>query len=486
MSLISSFRVVRMDWNVLPMQTRFPFKYGIASMTHLPHLFASATVEINHCVVRGIASDGLPPKWFTKIPQSTFESDLMTDLAVIQRVGAIAESMQVSGNFFDFWIQLYTRHKSEWSAAGIPSLLGNFALSLVERSALDAIARHFDIPLHRLILDNSLGLDLSAINPQLCGLELHHFLPHSPLNRTRVRHTIGLGDPLSEADVSPENRPDDGLPFHLIENIHCYGLTHFKIKICGNIDVDKPRLETIADILRRVVGTSCRFTLDGNEQFLSFSHFRESWEALQESAGIRDFFSEGLIFVEQPVHRSKALDPSIQQELMDWKNHPPFIIDEADGDLDSTPQALQLGYSGTSHKNCKGIVKGLANAAYLFHWQNSTGHKTLLSGEDLANVGPVALLQDLALMNLLGIHHVERNGHHYFNGLSAIPESMQQDVLTHHPDLYHKSQSGCPTLRIQMGFLESASVNDAPFGCNPWIDSSQFSTLRNWMDANLA
>ena len=33
--------------------------------------------------------------------------------------------------------------------------------------------------------------------------------------------------------------------------------------------------------------------------------------------------------------------------------------------LDSLPTALALGYVGTSHKNCKGIVKGIANACLL-------------------------------------------------------------------------------------------------------------------------
>ena len=34
-----------------------------------------------------------------------------------------------------------------------------------------------------------------------------------------------------------------------------------------------------------------------------------------------------------------------------------------------------------------------------------------MSGEDLANVGPVALLNDLAVMSVLGVEDVERNGH---------------------------------------------------------------------------
>ena len=62
-----------------------------------------------------------------------------------------------------------------------------------------------------------------------------------------------------------------------------------------------------------------------------------------------------------------------------------------------------------------------------------------MSGEDLANIGPVALLQDLAVVASLGVRSVERNGHHYFAGLSAFPRAVQQQILTHHGDLYERT-----------------------------------------------
>ena len=66
------------------------------------------------------------------------------------------------------------------------------------------------------------------------------------------------------------------------------------------------------------------------------------------------------------------------------------------------------GYAGTSHKNCKGIFKGLINRC-LIEQRRSDGETTIMSGEDLCNVGPVALLQDLAVCAALGIESVERN-----------------------------------------------------------------------------
>jgi hypothetical protein len=158
-----------------------------------------------------------------------------------------------------------------------------------------------------------------------------------------------------------------------------------------------------------------------------------------------------------------------------------MIIDESDGELESLPQALGLGYAGTSHKNCKGVFKGVANACLLLHRQpDPAGPGHVLSGEDLANIGPVALLQDLAVDAALGIRSVERNGHHYFAGLSMFPAAVQRQVLEHHADLYHPSRDCWPTLRIEDGSIQVQSVVEAPFGFRPRLDVEQFATLADW------
>ncbi len=61
-----TIRVLDSQLYVHNMRTRFPFRYGIASMTALPHLFVRLLVEVDGVEQWGIASDGLAPKWFTK------------------------------------------------------------------------------------------------------------------------------------------------------------------------------------------------------------------------------------------------------------------------------------------------------------------------------------------------------------------------------------------------------------------------------------
>ena len=44
-----------------------------------------------------------------------------------------------------------------------------------------------------------------------------------------------------------------------------------------------------------------------------------------------------------------------------------------------------------------------------------------MSAEDLTTLAGVSVQQDLALVSLLGLTHVERNGHHFIDGMSFAP-----------------------------------------------------------------
>src|SRR5439155_21233361 len=172
---------------------------------------------------------------------------------------------------------------------------------------------------------------------------------------------------------------------------------------------DFARLRELSRLLKREAGGEYFVTLDGNENFKDFEAFREFWQKAAGEPALRELWRR-IIVVEQPVHRDRALSEDPGAALRPWTDRPPLIIDESDGALGDLPRALALGYAGTSHKNCKGIVKGIANAC-LLEMRRGQGQQVVLTGEDLCNLGPVALLQDLATMALLGVEHVERNGH---------------------------------------------------------------------------
>lgn len=475
-------RVRHCHYHVLDMRTRMPFQYGIATLVALPHLFVSIEAEIDGLTCRGVASEGLPPKWFTKNPQTRFEEDLPGLLEVITVAGEGAVAAGDQPSVFALWEELYRRQEAWAANTPHPPLLWGFGVSLLERGVIDAFCRARRQSFGPALRDNSFGIRLGAIHPELkdqAPSDLLPPIPPIPGNRLAVRHTVGLGDPLTDADLT-ETDPKDGLPVSLQGCLRQYGLRYLKIKLTGRAETDFPRLGRIARLLREEgMERTVTFTLDGNEQFRAVADFRTFWETLHREPELQEFLKQ-LIVVEQPLHRDTALEKATRQALCSWESRPPMIIDESDGTLDALRIALDGGYAGTSHKNCKGVFRGIANACLIAHRQKGTNRSLVLTGEDLANVGPVALLQDLAVMAQLGLTHVERNGHHYFRGLSMVPQSVQTAVLKHHPDLYTPLPDGCPTLRIDNGQLQIGSLLKSPFGYGWDFDPSIFTPLGEW------
>lgn len=458
MTDIPKIQVREIRFSILPTQTRFPFRYGIAAMTEAPHWFVRCELEVNGEMAVGLASEGLPPKWFTKNGDTSFEEDDYPGMKrVIVQAAAFAKAIDEPLSFFDFW-QALKRQQDQWAVReAIPPLLAQLGTALMERAVLDALSRFLERPLHCLVADNVLGVRLGEVHSELEGVKMAKAFGRAPLASVCARHTVGLADPLTDSDISESERIDDGLPHSLVSNIHHYGLTHFKLKLCGDLETDRDRLRELTALFALEAPENYRVTIDGNEQYSNVEAFRDHFLEHAADSEIAPIFDH-LIFVEQPIHRDHALSDAVRAGFENWKNAPPVIIDESDSSVGSLSRALELGYAGTSHKNCKGIVKSLANRVLL----DQVGG--VMSAEDIANLGPVALLQDLAMVALLQIDHVERNGHHYFAGLSMYPDSLQGATLAANPDLYATSEKEFPALRITDGRISLNSINVAPFG----------------------
>jgi hypothetical protein len=483
--VVDVFTLSPFEFFVLRTRTRFPFRYGIASMTDVPHLFVRTTVMSSGRSAVGVAAEGLPPKWFTKNPATTFEQDLPEMLESIGHAADLAaEGASQSIGFFDLWREL-NRQQFAWAAArGMPTLVAGLGVALVERATLDGLCRLMATPLHQMIAENRLGLRMGEIYAELRDVDVNDLLPRSPLDACYVRHTIGLADALSAGELTPHDRVDDGLPQDLESSIRAYGLRYFKIKLSGMPDRDLPRLADLARILERETGGQFYVTVDGNENFISFDEFKDLWDRIATRAALKELCRRTIV-VEQPVHRDRALLESTGEELSGWPDRPPLIIDESDGAIGDVPLALDLGYAGASYKNCKGIVKGIANACLLAA-RRRQGKAGVLTGEDLCNLGPLPLQQDLVMMAILGIEHVERNGHHYYRGLSMFPRDWQDALLRTHDDFYALHVGGFAHLRIENGRISLASLNRAPFGVEPQLDVTAFAPLERTQFARIS
>ena len=81
-----------------------------------------------------------------------------------------------------------------------------------------------------------------------------------------------------------------------------------------------------------------------------------------------------------------------------------------------------------------------------------------MSAEDLTTQAGIAVQQDLLLAALIGAKHVERNGHHYVDGMAGIPRAEQDRFLAAHGDLYRRAATGDVRLHIQDGAVSLESI----------------------------
>ncbi|HEU0200639.1 MAG TPA: mandelate racemase, partial [Burkholderiaceae bacterium] len=151
---------------------------------------------------------------------------------------------------------------------------------------------------------------------------------------------------------------------------------------------------------------------------------------------------------------ARALDVSVAP----IDRHKPVIIDESDADETSFVTARARGYRGVSSKTCKGTFRALANALRCRLWnEGASAERYFMTGEDLTAQAGLAVQQDCALVSLLGLTHVERNGHHYVNGFANTPQREQRAFLAAHSSFYEAAGDRV-RLAIRGGDLDLSSL----------------------------
>jgi hypothetical protein len=93
-----------------------------------------------------------------------------------------------------------------------------------------------------------------------------------------------------------------------------------------------------------------------------------------------------------------------------------------------------------------------------------------MSAEDLTTWPGVSVQQDLALVSLLGMTHVERNAHHFIDGMNFAPEGEQEAFVAAHPDLYEKRDGKPARLKAKGGKLALGSLAGPGFAVSADMD----------------
>jgi L-alanine-DL-glutamate epimerase-like enolase superfamily enzyme len=456
---------------------RLPFHFGNVKVAEGPQILLEAAVAVDETPVTGRSMGSLAPMWFHKDPGMTMAEGVGGMLEVVTTAVERAVELEARPTPFDYWARLYEDVAAWATDTRHPPLSWSYGVALVEQALLDAFCRLRETTFVEAVHENAFGIALGEIYDDLAGFEPTDLLP-GPSREPTVRHTIGLQTPLTPADVAPSDRLDDGLPQAVSEYVEEQGLDHFKIKLAADAR-DAERLRSIHDLFRARGLQEYAFSLDANEGYDSVASFRRQWEAMQ--ADDLEAFLEHLLYVEQPLPRGRAFSDDTRRSFAEWTDAPPVIIDESDHHLRSLETALDCGYAGTSHKNCKGVFKGIANRCLLeYRRRRDDGRAYVMSGEDLTVHGPITLQEDLAVMATLGMDNVERNGHHYYRGLTDFTDRTQTDVLEVHEDLYRRHDRGFATLDVTDGRITLDSVLDAPFGYAVDVQPSRMTPIEAW------
>jgi hypothetical protein len=444
---------------------RLPFRFGVVTLTEAPQIFVRARIELSDGGSHwGAAAEMLVPKWFDKnLALSNEENFEQLRLALALATDAYTDAAGPRTAFGHFAAH-YDEQIAAGAARGLNPLVASFGPAQIDRAVLDALCRSARCSFYDAMRANLPGIDpalLPARVPELARFDMQRFLADlTPAESIAARHTVGLIDPIT----GHPNDVHDGLPESLQEVVAAYGHTFFKLKVGGNADADLQRLTEIAAVLDGITELY-HVSLDGNEQYDDLDALLDLWRRMRASPQLTRLVAS-ILFIEQPINRKHALDKDVSA----LSRVKPVIIDESDADLAAFPSARSLGYAGVSSKCCKGLYKSILNAARCKEWNREAGdERYFMSGEDLTTQAGLAVQQDIALVNLLGLTHVERNGHHYVNGMAGLPEHEQDAFLAAHPDLYEHNR-GAVRLKIRDGRLAIGSLANTGFASGAYPD----------------
>jgi len=452
-----ALRLLEVDVEERTLRFRMPFRFGAATLDACPQVVVRIRAEVDGATAGGVAAELALPKWFDKSP-ALRESDNVDQL---RRSLAIAvDVIRGAGRDrspFALHRGCVGEQRRRCEREGLPPLVAGFGVALVDRALIDAVCRFAGISFFEAVRRNVLGIDAS-LTPDLSGFDLEAFLGGlRPSPEIAARHTVGLLDPLTAADLRGP-RPADPLPCTLEECVEHYGNTHFKLKLSGRADADVDRLTRIAAVLDRL--PNYRATLDGNEQYQDSDAVLAFWDLLEARPEL-DRLRSAILFIEQPIARSVALSAPVTA----LARRRPVEIDESDGSLDAFVVAKELGYTGVSSKACKGVYRSILNRARCAHWNGQAGaDRYFMSAEDLIVQAGVSLQQDLSLATVIGCTHGERNGHHYVNGLAEAPREEQARILQAYPNLYYRGDDGVVRLSILGGKIALGDLDAPGFG----------------------
>jgi hypothetical protein len=459
-------RVLEVERFEFPFVLRLPFRFGVITLTQGRQAHVRVRIALDDGREgEGHAAEMLAAKWFDKDPALT-DAQNVEQLRMALEIATELYRGAPAMTAFELYAEHDAVQREAGASSGLVPLVASYGPALIDRAVMDALCRLERVSFWTAMRANLAGMRSHPVVTDLDDFDLDGFLDAlEPRTAIGYRHTVGLLDPIVAVDQPPGTRVHDGLPETLEEVVATYGPRCFKLKVGGDRAADLERLARIAGVLD-TIRAPIAVTLDGNEQYDDVDAVVALWRAMEGEPALQRLCASTL-FIEQPIKRQVAL----ARNVLPLARFKPVIIDESDGELDAFPRARALGYAGVSSKACKGFYKSVLNLARCRQWNAQGEGGYFMSGEDLTTQAGFAVQQDLALVALLGLRHVERNGHHFIDGFNGRSPREAQAFLAAHPDLYRRDGERVH-LTIARGEIQLGSLETPGFGTSVRPDLS--------------
>ena len=434
---------------------RLPFRFGVITVTEGTQAVIRATIALEDGrTATGVAAEALAAKWFDKSPAF---SDAQNVEQLRQAIGLAADLYRARGwsTPFGLYADAYRDQMARGAELGLVPLVASYGPALLDRAILDALGRALGLSFAEMIAPQRAGHRAAAASRPI--LRASTCSGSSAIcaraRRSRVRHTVGLVDPIVAADQKAGERVDDGLPETLEEVVRHYGCRYYKLKVGGDVAADLDRLTRIAGVLDRSAG-EYRATLDGNEQYDAVEGIAELWRRMRETPALERLVAATL-FIEQPIKRASALEKPVDA-LARLK---PMLIDEFDGEIGTFPAAHEARLQRRLQQELQGPLqidpeRGAGREAQrrgrrgeVFHV--GRGPDDARGGERAAGPGAGVAAGPRAMSSATAIISS--------TACRSRRKGEQAAFARAHPDLYERS-AGPARLRIRDGRLALGSL----------------------------
>jgi hypothetical protein len=443
----------RFEW---PFRLRMPFRFGVVTVTQGRQAVLRARIRLEDGTEHwGIAAESLVAKWFDKDPalsDAQNEHQLRRALEIAEAATLAAGANTAFGHFADTYAEVAAAAARE----KLNPLVASYGRALLDRAMLDALLKARGASFWRGMRANIGGMAPHAVVPDLPGFDFGAML-------ASLRHC--------RAPCAAHGRA--GGPDHRGRPVRACGGRAAGDARRGRLRLPAPLLEAEGG---RRCGRGCRapvaHRLRPRPAAWRLPRLARRERAVRGRGGraravARDGggAAPGHAVPVHPLHRAAGeARPRAGDRDAGACLRAAVIIDESDGPLDAFVTARGLGYAGVSSKSCKGVWRSLVNLARCRAWNAAEGRdRHFMSAEDLTTLAGVCVQQDLALVALLGLPHVERNGHHFVDGFAGRPKAEAVRFMEAHPDLYADTPRG-PRLRIAEGVLEIGSLDTPGLG----------------------